>query len=120
MGDQCVIRLGQHGREEKRGQWTWSDDDHWIKSKTAFRGGGGRGSSSSCSRWRLGLGCCFCQFLCNMILDGIAYIFGVLLTPLTRHFETDKGTVSWVGSLLCGMYMLSGPVVGGLVNRFGC
>ena len=62
----------------------------------------------------------FASFMCNMILDGIAYIFGVLLTPLANHFETDKGTVSWVGSLLCGMYMLSGPVVGGLVNRFGC
>ena len=25
-----------------------------------------------------------------------------------------------MGSLLCGTYMLSGPLVGGLVNRFGC
>ena len=28
--------------------------------------------------------------------------------------------MSWVGSLLCGVYLMSGPVVGGLVNRFGC
>ncbi len=28
--------------------------------------------------------------------------------------------MSWVGSLLCGLYMGSGPVVGGLVNKFGC
>jgi len=62
----------------------------------------------------------FASFMCNMILDGIAYTFGVLLTPLVNHFDSDKGTVSWVGSLLCGMYMLSGPIVGGLVNKFGC
>ena len=25
-----------------------------------------------------------------------------------------------MGSLVCGLYQLSGPLVGGLVNRFGC
>ena len=55
-----------------------------------------------------------------MILDGIAYCFGVLLTPLCKYFDSDPGTVSWVGSLLCGVYLMSGPVVGGLVNKFGC
>ena len=62
----------------------------------------------------------FASFMCNLILDGIAYIFGVLLSPMAEHFEADKGQISWVGSLLCGMYMLSGPIVGGLVNKFGC
>lgn len=28
--------------------------------------------------------------------------------------------MSWVGSLLAGWYLLSGPLVGGLVNKFGC
>ena len=28
--------------------------------------------------------------------------------------------MSWVGSLLCGVYLMSGPIVGGLVNRYGC
>jgi len=63
---------------------------------------------------------CIASFLCNMILDGIAYSFGVLLTPLCRYFNADAGTVSWVGSLLCGVYLMSGPIVGGLVNKFGC
>ena len=63
---------------------------------------------------------CAASFLCNMILDGIAYCFGVLLTPLCKYFDSDPGTVSWVGSLLCGVYLMSGPVVGGLVNKFGC
>ena len=60
------------------------------------------------------------SFLCNLVLDGIAYVFGLLLPPLVSHFSSDPGTVSWVGSLLCGVYMLVGPLVGGLVNKFGC
>ena len=39
---------------------------------------------------------------------------------LVTHFDSNKSTVSWVGSLLCGLYMSSGPIVGGLVNKFGC
>ena len=63
---------------------------------------------------------CFASFLCNMILDGIAYSFGILLGPLVIYFDSNRSTVSWVGSLLCGIYMASGPIVGGLVNKFGC
>merc|ERR550519_2367475 len=63
---------------------------------------------------------CGASFMCNLILDGIAYCFGVLLTPLCRYFNSDAGTVSWVGSLLCGVYLMSGPIVAGLVNKFGC
>ena len=52
--------------------------------------------------------------------DGIAYTFGVLLEKLVVHFDSNRATVSWVGSLLCGVYLMSGPIVGGLVNKFGC
>ena len=55
-----------------------------------------------------------------LIPDGIAYTFGVLLEPLVDDFDSNRGTVSWVGSLLCGVYLMSGPIVGGLVNKFGC
>ena len=73
---------------------------------------------------------------------GIAYVFGLMLVPLVEHFDrlgvplliektyyyyyyfyyfnSDQASVSWVGSLLCGVYMLVGPIVGGLVNKFGC
>ena len=54
------------------------------------------------------------------MLDGIAYTFGVLLEPLVNSFDSNRSTVSWVGSLLCGVYLMSGPIVGGLVNKFGC
>ena len=60
------------------------------------------------------------SFMCNLILDGIAYIFGVFLSPLEKEFGCQKSTIAWVGSLVCGGYQLSGPLVGGLVNKFGC
>ena len=44
----------------------------------------------------------------------------MLLQPLVTQFDSQKSTVAWVGSLLCGVYQLSGPLVGGLVNKFGC
>ena len=53
-------------------------------------------------------------------ITGIAYVFGLILVPLVEHFSSDRASVSWVGSLLCGVYMLVGPIVGGLVNKFGC
>ena len=31
-----------------------------------------------------------------------------------------RSTISWAGSLLAGVYLTSGPIVGGLVNKFGC
>ena len=58
---------------------------------------------------------CFASFLCNVILDGIAYSFGILLGPLVIHFNSNRSSISWVGSLFCGVYMASGPIVGGLV-----
>ena len=63
---------------------------------------------------------CFSSFMCNLILDGIAYTFGVLLEPLVSSFDSNRSTISWVGSLLAGVYLTSGPIVGGLVNKFGC
>ena len=36
-------------------------------------------------------------FLCNMVLDGIGYSFGILLTPLMDHYGVGKGLMSLVG-----------------------
>ena len=59
-------------------------------------------------------------FSVHFLLDGINYTFGLLLSSLVEEFQADAGTVVWAGSLLVGVNMLSGPLVGGLVNRFGC
>ncbi|XP_044740488.1 uncharacterized protein LOC123301696 isoform X2 [Chrysoperla carnea] len=62
----------------------------------------------------------FASFICNMIVDGIAYTFGVFLNEFVVYYGEGKGQVAWVGSLLSGMYLSAGPVVSALTNKFGC
>nr|CAD7459233.1 unnamed protein product [Timema tahoe] len=62
----------------------------------------------------------FASFMCNMIVDGIAYTFGVFLGEFVVAFDEGKGKVAWVGSLLSGMYLSAGPVVSALTNKYGC
>ena len=50
----------------------------------------------------------FASFMCNMIVDGIAYTFGIFLGEFVVYFNTGTGTASWVGSLLSGMYLCAG------------
>ncbi|RZF40010.1 hypothetical protein LSTR_LSTR002413 [Laodelphax striatellus] len=60
------------------------------------------------------------SFMCNMIVDGIAYTFGVVMSDFVAYYGVGKGTVAWVGSLLSGMYLFAGPVVSALTNKYGC
>lgn len=55
-----------------------------------------------------------------MIVDGIAYTFGVFLQPMVEYYGESKGKTAWVGSLLSGMYLSAGPLVSALTNKFGC
>ncbi|KFM67596.1 Monocarboxylate transporter 13, partial [Stegodyphus mimosarum] len=48
------------------------------------------------------------SFLCNLILDGIAYTFGIFFMEFVRYYEVPKGKVAWVGSLLSGFYLSVG------------
>ena len=57
------------------------------------------------------------SFLCNMVIDGIGYSFGVLLQPLKEEFQAGAGAVAFVGSILAGVIMLTGPVAAVSVNR---
>jgi len=59
------------------------------------------------------------SFLCNMILDGIGYSFGILLEPLMTHYGVGKGVMSMVGSVLAGVILLVGPIAATLVTKFG-
>jgi hypothetical protein len=43
-----------------------------------------------------------------MIVDGIAYSFGVFLDPFAKYYDESPGNVAWVGSLLSGMYLTAG------------
>ncbi|XP_055317435.1 monocarboxylate transporter 1 isoform X4 [Sitodiplosis mosellana] len=62
----------------------------------------------------------FASFMCNMIVDGIAYTFGVFLMEFVSYFGEGKGKVAWVGSCLSGVYLSAGPVVSALANKYGC
>lgn len=62
----------------------------------------------------------FASFMCNMIVDGIAYTFGVFLQDMAAYYGQSTGTMAWVGSLLSGMYLSAGPIVSALTNKFGC
>lgn len=48
------------------------------------------------------------SLVCNMIVDGIGYSFGVFLMEFTDYFKETKSKVSLVGSLLCGIYLIAG------------
>ena len=48
----------------------------------------------------------FAGFMCNFMLDGISYSFGVLLQPLSEKFDANMSTIAWVGSLLSGIYQV--------------
>ncbi|KAJ8969484.1 hypothetical protein NQ317_011490 [Molorchus minor] len=62
----------------------------------------------------------FASFMCNMIVDGTAYTFGVFLSRMADFYGESEGTTAWVGSLLSGMYLSVGPLVSALTNKFGC
>lgn len=53
----------------------------------------------------------FASFMCNLVVDGIAYTFGIFLPELVTFFGEGKGTVAWVGSLLSGVYLAAGKCV---------
>ena len=59
------------------------------------------------------------SFLCNMVIDGMGYSFGVMLEPLMHEFHVGAGQVAFVGSILNGVVMLSAPVAAACINRCG-
>lgn len=63
---------------------------------------------------------CFASFMCNMVVDGIAYTFGIFMEEFVIYFGEGKGKVAWVGSLLSGVYLAAGPIVSALANKYGC
>ena len=52
-----------------------------------------------------------------MVLDGIAYSFGVLLQPMQDDLQTSVGSVSLIGGVLAGVILATGPLAAGAANR---
>ncbi|XP_043218208.1 monocarboxylate transporter 12-like [Amphibalanus amphitrite] len=59
------------------------------------------------------------SFMCNAIVDGFIFSFGVLLLPLVDEFGESKSKTAWIGSILSGFYLIAGPFVSALANKFG-
>lgn len=61
----------------------------------------------------------FASFCCNVIVDGIVFSAGSFQKPIAEEFGASKASVALVSSLLSGFYLLAGPFVSALANRFG-
>lgn len=52
----------------------------------------------------------FAAFYCNIIVDGIAYSFGMLIKDMVNAFHESEATITVVGSLLNGFYLIAGNI----------
>lgn len=48
------------------------------------------------------------SFVCNFIVDGILYSFGVFIKDVSQSFSVPEARVALVGSLLSGSYLIVG------------
>lgn len=47
-------------------------------------------------------------FGCNIVVDGIIFSFGLVVTNLAEAFDEPISNMAWVASLLSGFYLLAG------------
>ncbi|EDW02174.1 monocarboxylate transporter 10 [Drosophila grimshawi] len=59
------------------------------------------------------------SFLCCTVIDGIVFCSGLIQDELVKEFKVTKFYVTFVTSLLSGCYLMAGPFVSALANRFG-
>ncbi|XP_026275470.1 monocarboxylate transporter 10 isoform X2 [Frankliniella occidentalis] len=59
------------------------------------------------------------SFMCNLVVDGIIFTFGMLQPLLVEEFGVAQSEVALVGSLQTGFYLMAGPFVSALANRYG-
>ncbi|CAH1176812.1 unnamed protein product [Phaedon cochleariae] len=61
----------------------------------------------------------FGSFMCNLVVDGVIFSFGTMIEPIAEEFEVTNPNVSLVGSLMSGFYLIAGPFVSAIANRYG-
>lgn len=61
----------------------------------------------------------FGAFMINVITDGCSYSFGVLFTHLVDHFQANRSSTAWVGSVFNAAPLLFGPFASIIAKRFG-
>ena len=53
----------------------------------------------------------FASFVCQAIIEGLLCVFGLLLPHLLDHYESGRGKTALAGSLMAGMFLMSGKAV---------
>ncbi|KAH8415971.1 hypothetical protein KR222_005428 [Zaprionus bogoriensis] len=59
------------------------------------------------------------SFLCCTVIDGIVFCSSAILADVKKDLGSTDTTVAFVSSLLSGCYLMAGPFVSALANRFG-
>ena len=65
--------------------------------------------------WVVCLSCLFGNFT----VGGICLSFGIILPSLKEYYGEGTGVISFVGSVLVGLILATGPIAAILTNRFG-
>jgi MFS family permease len=60
------------------------------------------------------------SFFGNMIVDGVCYTYGIFFNDLQDYFQSTKSKTALVGALVPAVYLIVGPIVSSLANKFGC
>lgn len=71
------------------------DDDEYYPNQSPPDGGWG---------WLVVIA----SFICNMIVDGVCFSFGIVSPEFQKTFGVNHEKVGWVGSSLAGCYLLVG------------
>ncbi|XP_067013386.2 monocarboxylate transporter 14 isoform X2 [Anabrus simplex] len=59
------------------------------------------------------------SFFSNLVVDGIIFAFGMYLTVISEALDESKAKIALIGSIMTGFYMMVGPFVSALANRYG-
>lgn len=62
----------------------------------------------------------FASLAIQLIIDGIAFSFGLIYTELLNYFEESKTKTAWIGALFLAVPLMSGPILSNLVDKYGC
>lgn len=62
----------------------------------------------------------FASFVISVIIDGIAFSFGLIYTELLNYFKESKTKTAWIGAFHLAVPLLAGPILSNLVDKYGC
>lgn len=62
----------------------------------------------------------FASLAIQLIIDGIAFSFGLIYTELLNYFQESKTKTAWIGALFLAVPLMSGPILSNLVDKYGC